>query len=616
VAREPGPDPSSHAEHGHAHGHSHAHGTEQAHAHDHGAAPAHDHPHPHEHSHGQAHDHPHPHDHGPAHGHPHPHPHAEAHADEHEHDHAHDHPHPHPHDHGHDHPHVHPRAAVGLINPPLVPHSHGLDPGDEHDHVPGQEHVHLGEDALALWSVGIDVGSSTTHLTVSQLIIGHPNNVVHHKPEVLDRHLVYRSPIRFTPFVDATTIDAAAIEAFVAEGYAAVGITPDQIDTGAVICTGLAALKHNAAAVTERLAAESGRFVCATAGHHFEALLAARGSGSVDNSRRLDGIVANLDVGGGTTKLTLARDGEVLDTAAVAIGARLIVTDDERRVVTIEPGVRPLLAVAGVTLAEGDVLSPAAEARIAGVMAICLCGFLGLAPLDPLTARLLVTEAPHHAAPPAWLVVSGGVSEYVYGWQGQRRGDLGLALGRALRRALLARLPEERVLEPAEGIRATVIGACQYSVQVSGDTVYLSDPTLLPVHSVPVVLVPLEWERLQASAVEQAVTRALARADVDGACALAFRGPPLFGYGIVDALARGIAAALQSRPAGVPVVLAFDQDLANTVGRTVAKLVDGRVPLLCVDELQLGELDYLDLGTPPPGERYVPVVVKSLVFSG
>lgn len=519
---------------------------------------------------------------------------------------------------GHAHPHSHTHGAG---------HAHAHGPADAHDHW----HAHAAGDALRLWSVGIDVGSSTTHLTVSQLLVGHPNSVVHRKPEVLERRLVYRSPITFTPFRDDVTIDAAAVARLVAEGYAAAGLAPHEVDTGAVICTGLAALKQNAAAITAQLAAESGRFVCATAGHHFEALLAARGSGSVAQSRRLDGVVANLDVGGGTSKLALVHDGQVLDTAALAVGARLIVTDAMGRVTRIEPGARPLLAAAGVALREGDVLADAAAARVAAVMADCLAAFVGLAPLDPLTTSLLLTDPPHapvvHAgvdrggrerraagagAGPQWIVCSGGVSEFVYGWRQEGCGDLGLALGVALR----ARLPAERLLAPAEGIRATVIGACQYSVQVSGDTVYLADGVRLPLRNVPVVLVPLAWDGLRAETVERAVAHALARADVDGPCALAFRGPRRFGYGSVDALARGLAAALRTRPAGVPLVLAFDQDLANTVGRAVAARAAGRVPLVCVDELTLGDLDYLDIGEPPPGERYLPVVVKSLVFAG
>jgi ethanolamine utilization protein EutA (predicted chaperonin) len=74
--------------------------------------------------------------------------------------------------------------------------------------------------------------------------------------------------------------------------------------------------------------------------------------------------------------------------------------------------------------------------------------------------------------------------------------------------------------------------------------------------------------------------------------------------------------ALTTYAPHAPVVLAFDQDLANTVGRAVAARVAGRLSLLCVEELTLGELDYLDLGEPLPGETYVPVVVKSLIFAG
>jgi len=498
-------------------------------------------------------------------------------------------------------------------------HAHGDDPAHGADHT----HDAPGPDAQTLWSVGIDIGSSTTHMTVSQLIVGRPQSVVHHKPEVLERRLVYRSPITFTPFLDDVTIDVAAIERLVTAGYDMVGIAAPQIAAGAVICTGLAALKRNAAAITARLAAESGRFVCATAGHHFEAILAARGSGSVAHSRRLDGTVANLDVGGGTTKLTLAGDGVIVDTAALAVGARLVVTDDQGRVTRIEPAAAPLLTAAGVSLAVGAPLAPDARARLAEVMAAAICAFAGLASAGPLAAvgarlarELLLTDPPTHGRAPDWVICSGGVSEYVYGWQPTACNDLGAALGAALRAALDARLPAGRLLEPLEGIRATVIGACQYSVQVSGDTVYLSDAGLLPVHNVPVLPVPLDWHALAAETVEQAVTRTLQRAELAGACALAFRGPRRFGYGIVDALASGVAAALRARRSDAPLVLAFDQDLANTVGRAVAARLAGKVPLLCVDELTLGELDYLDLGEPPPGETYVPVVVKSLVFAG
>src|SRR5438067_2348232 len=121
----------------------------------------------------------------------------------------------------------------GATAPHVHDHEHGQH-GHGHDHGHGHEHSH-GEGsghAQTLWSVGLDVGSSTTHLTISRLTVGRPDSVVHRKPEVLERHLVYRSPIVFTPFLDDVTIDAAAIERLVADAYGAVGLEPRQIDTG------------------------------------------------------------------------------------------------------------------------------------------------------------------------------------------------------------------------------------------------------------------------------------------------------------------------------------------------------------------------------------------------
>src|SRR5208282_742272 len=48
------------------------------------------------------------------------------------------------------------------------------------------------------------------------------------------------------------------------------------------------------------------------------------------------------------------------------------------------------------------------------------------------------------------------------------------------------------LIDPGQRIRATVIGASQFTVQVSGKTIYLPDPYVLPVHNVPVLRVGLD----------------------------------------------------------------------------------------------------------------------------
>ena len=97
----------------------------------------------------------------------------------------------------------------------------------------------------------------------------------------------------------------------IARRAAAGELTPDDIDTGAVILTGEALKRDNARAIADLFAEESGKFVCASAGHNMEALMAANGSGAVALSRQDHQTILNIDTGGGTIKLGLCH-GEVI----------------------------------------------------------------------------------------------------------------------------------------------------------------------------------------------------------------------------------------------------------------------------------------------------------------
>src|SRR5205814_10611159 len=105
------------------------------------------------------------------------------------------------------------------------------------------------------------------------------------------------------------------------------------LDTGAIILTGEAVRRSTARAIADLLAEEAGEFVCASSGHNLEAVMAAHGSGAVGHSRQLGRAVLSVDIGGGTSKLTLARNGEIIETAATNVGGRLVATDDKGNVV-------------------------------------------------------------------------------------------------------------------------------------------------------------------------------------------------------------------------------------------------------------------------------------------
>ena len=139
---------------------------------------------------------------------------------------------------------------------------------------------------------------------------------------VVHREVLHRSPILLTPYRPDGLIDALALERFVHAAYAEAGLTPDQIDTGAVILTGAALERSNSRAVAELFAGSGGKFVCASAGHNLEGILAAHGSGAVALSHERGDTLLHVDVGGGTTKLARIVSGTVVATTAIGVGAR------------------------------------------------------------------------------------------------------------------------------------------------------------------------------------------------------------------------------------------------------------------------------------------------------
>ena len=426
-------------------------------------------------------------------------------------------------------------------------------------------------DNLELLTVGIDIGSSTSHLAFARLHVQRLTQSLSSRYAIAHRELLHRSPVRLTPYRRDGLIDVEELDRFIAGTYRDAGLSADEVDTGAVILTGTALEKPNSRAVADLFAQSQGHFVCASAGHNLEAILAAHGAGAVELSRDARRPVLHLDLGGGTTKLALCRDGEVVETAALAVGAR---------VKALDPAA---MADAVVEAAGGGAPT--------GLM---------------LTPPLRLPDRP------AFTTCSGGVSEYVFGREQRRFGDRGPELAaELLRRFSFYSLPV--------GIRATVIGASQFTIQVSGSTVHVSQPCVLPLHNLPVVSPRLPAGPPDAAPIADALRRAFNRLDlIDGqgpvAIALRFAGEPH--YRSLHELAAGVVAGLPQHALEKPLVLALDSDLGRSLGRLLEEEFSVGADLIVIDGLQLEELDYLDVGDVIRPAGVVPVVIKSLAFPG
>ncbi len=463
---------------------------------------------------------------------------------------------------------------------------------------------------LRLRTVGIDIGTTTSHLIFSELGLERQGLRLSSAYAVVERTVVHRSRVILTPYASPSRIDTDALERFIAQAYAEARWTRDLVDSGAVIATGEAARKENAAAIVGLFSGEAGKFVCATAGHRLESLLAAHGSGAAALSRSAERpLVLNVDVGGGTTKLAVCRDGHVEETAALDVGARVVAWDERGRIRMITSAGARLSHRAGLRLALDETASSADLDGLAQWIAdLALRVPRGEAFDDP---AIWLTDPLATRGPFPVLVFSGGVGEYVNGREEREFGDLGRRIGRALRERAAA----FDVVGAVESIRATCIGAAQYTVQVSGDTLYLSDRALLPLRDLAAVA--LRPAAPDAKAIARDVRAGIARLDrEDGAFALAVRWPHGPGYAALRALAQGIADGTRGLLRdGRPLVVVLDADVAGIVGQLLRDELSVVAPVLCVDQIALSDLDFIDVGAVVPEKEVVPVVVKSLVFA-
>src|SRR5947199_481504 len=177
-----------------------------------------------------------------------------------------------------------------------------------------------GEDEIVVLSVGVDIGSSTSHLVFSRIVLERLDS----RYVVTERETFYASDILLTPYSAENTIDADALGAFIAKEYADAKVDPDEIDTGALILTGVAVQRKNARAIGDLFAKQAGKLVAVSAGDSLETVMAAYGSGAAARSIRDGCVVMNVDVGGGPPKIAVCADGKVIHLTAVDVGARLV----------------------------------------------------------------------------------------------------------------------------------------------------------------------------------------------------------------------------------------------------------------------------------------------------
>lgn len=470
------------------------------------------------------------------------------------------------------------------------------------------------EEEIELTTVGVDIGSSTSHLVFSRVLMER----VGARYIVAQRETIHEPPIQLTPYTNGEDIDAEALGEFIENSFKSAGIARADVDTGALILTGVAVRRRNARAIGDLFSAEAGKFVAVSAGDGLEATMAAHGSGAVIRSSKSDGLTLNVDIGGGTTKIAHCRAGKVERVTAVDCGARLIVLDDDGKVTRLEPTGKAHADDVGVPLEIGVQPSAKDLHKIADRMAMRIVEATGLAALSSETDAMLLLPALPQIDDVDALTFSGGVSEFVYGNVSTNFGDLGPQLAKHARARFEA--TGASIEQPIATIRATVVGASQYTVQLSGTTIYIEPKDAVPLRNVPVIVPEFDFSAIDVDtdqikdAIDTALTR-LGLADRDSSVALGFRWKGSASFMRLDQFGKGVQSALTAQLSNAqPLVLVSDGDIGGLIGIHLREEMNIEAPVISIDGITLSEFDYIDIGEIIPSSGAVPVVIKSLVF--
>lgn len=471
-------------------------------------------------------------------------------------------------------------------------------------------------DTLEMATAGVDVGSATCHLVVSRIVMKRLGKAHSSRYVPVERTIEFQSPIRFTPYDASGLIDADLLTGYLREWLRSYRAGGAEIDSGVVILTGEALRKRNARAIADQVSALTGDFVCTAAGDLFEASMAAWGSGAVERSRHL-GPTLNIDIGGGTTKVSVCVDGRIVSRSALHVGSRLVVAESD----LLTKVDKPVALLAGERASSwrvGEPVSAEMKHELAESMIAAVDGFLGL---DAAAAAryqgLWIAAPPVMPVPVDNVVFSSGLAEYLYGKENRDFHDLAIPLARIVQSRLDSGAWPWKVLDaPASAIRATVTGLSQQTVEMSGDTVHVAGAARLPWRNALCVDVDVQ-ELVRPAEIADAMLAAASAVEIaavgSGLMCWVVRTGKRRDYQRLEVLARGLAAG-SARCGQSRLAVFLSEDLAKSVGRLISDELRLASEVVLLDGVQVTGGEFVDIGRVISPNATVPVIVKSLLF--
>ena len=468
-------------------------------------------------------------------------------------------------------------------------------------------------------SVGIDIGTSTTQLVFSEIVVDNRASMASVPMiTIVDKKVIYRSDIHFTPLLSDVEIDGLGVQNIIAEEYKKAGIKREDVNTGAVIITGEAARKENADEVLNRLSGFGGDFVVATAGPDLEGIIAGKGSGAAEFSNKNSTVVANLDIGGGTTNISVFKNGDVIDTSCLDIGGRLLKFDDDRNVIYLSEKMKILIEKYNLNIEIGKEIDLSELDKLLDVIVKALEQVVGIAEKSEELDLLVMNTDLRRDYKIEYVSFTGGVADCIRednsrNWMDFN--DMGIKLGEKIYNSKMTK--NIKNLHPEETIRATVVGAGTHTTEISGSTINV-DTDLLPLQNIPVLKLTSEEENEIESMGEKIIEKLewFNLEEEKQLVALGLVGEKSGSFAYIQKLADQIIRGMDSIvKRGEPLIIIVENDMAKVLGQSLNIKLNREVDIICIDSIRVSDGDYVDIGEPLVLGKVVPVIVKTLLFN-
>jgi ethanolamine utilization protein EutA len=302
------------------------------------------------------------------------------------------------------------------------------------------------------------------------------------------------------------------------------------------------------------------------------------------------------------------------------VGGRLLATDSSSKIVRIEDAAIAFADQLGLNLHLGGTITDDQLHRLVDLMTDTIVAAISPSSSSNSLNIPYLTDPIGDLTGVDGVIFSGGVGEYVYETETRDFGDLGIHLGKAIRSRIKTGAIPFKLLPATARMRATALGASEFSIQLSGNTCYIADAEkLLPARNLQVIkpIYSLDHQIDVEKVAAAIATRvdSFANPDLINEVVLAMHWTGELSYNRLHDLALAIVKGLEVRiKAGKSILLAFDADMGKALGSMLRDEFKLGVNILVVDGLNLLDFDYIDLGHPLQPSLAIPVTIKSLVF--